>query len=376
MPYATIRIQPTLFAVLFGCLLIGSVACSDDDGASGTDNAVDTGMTSAPDTATMTADTDPPEDTSPPEDTAPPEDTEPPEDTTPPEDTSPPEDTAPPEDTDEVRADVPIDASDEGQECLQTPECEEGRICLEGVCTFVPEGQTFVETNYVLEEPEEISAVVSVLKGFVGQTGFFMTDIAPLADNDTLLVTYGGGDPAGPIMDGVTPTYRWQRPDELPTFSMSPYADPERPLAGESWMSEVFDYELVALFEFDGQQNRIGLEVLDTVVEMRFSPGEERITRGFITGFITRQEAEDRWLNFGSDCDEGVGSLCCIVSVGVCPTYNCSDDPELGDIAAVLDCNGAEMDADLDPEIPGPDAYQTTIFFESIRVHLEGREEP
>ena len=55
----------------------------------------------------------------------------------------------------------------------------------------------------------------------------------------------------------------------------------------------------------------------------------------------------------------------------MCPSYDCDNDPELGDIAAVLDCNGAEMDADLDPEIPGNDAYRTSIFFESIRVALD-----
>ena len=287
----------------------------------------------------------------------------------------PPSDTAP-EFVEDVEAqdtetrDAPItNPSEEGQACLQTPDCDlPDRVCLEGVCTLVPASRTYVEVNYVLEQPEEISAIVSVLKGFVGDVGFFMTALGPLSESDAIEVTYGGADPITEGSDEELPGYAFQRPESLPpTFFLQPFQDPMRPFAGDTWRSERFTYELVALFDFNNTRNEVGFVAIDTFVTMQFSPDGSSIERGNITGYITREQTEDRLLTFGDDC-ESPQSLCCIVTVGVCPTYSCGQDAPLESIADILDCNGAMPDVDLDETIPGNDAYFATIFFASKEV--------
>ena len=60
----------------------------------------------------------------------------------------------------------------------------------------------------------------------------------------------------------------------------------------------------------------------------------------------------------------------CVLSQAVCPSYECDVDPPILTIADVLDCNGAPLDADVDPEIDGNDAYRAIINFDSTQINL------
>jgi hypothetical protein len=247
-----------------------------------------------------------------------------------------------------------------GTACQAEATCiKEHYDCLGGVCTLNPTGRAFVETNYVLEQPSALTNVVSVAKGLFSDTGFFLTEVAGL-EGDAARVYYGGGDRLEQHDDGPD-VYRWQLPDDLPSFLMRRLQDPEQPLQGNTWRSDVFDYELVALFGDEVPRGRLGFEAVQTQVTMTFDPDLTQIMEGRIEGYITRAEAERRELGLVDNC---------ALSRLLCPAYDCTNDPPLATFAELLDCNGVPTDSDLDPLIEGNDAYRASIFFQSERVEL------
>lgn len=247
--------------------------------------------------------------------------------------------------------------------CQGPEDCTGTTACIDGVCTLTPEGLAYVEYNYVLQEPEELTTVVSVLKGFLSGTGFFMTEFSARGEDDTVMVTYGGGDRVMAVPDGYD-IYAWQfPPDTLPTFQMSRYQDPNDPLQDAVWESEVFDYRLVAVFEFMNVQSEVGFLAKNATTRMRFSQDLSQIEDGVLEGYITRQEAENRFLNLDDPQ--------CFLTLGLCPTFDCVNDLPLQTLADVLDCNGAELDSDVDPDIEGHDAYRAVIYYQSERIEVQ-----
>lgn len=181
-----------------------------------------------------------------------------------------------------------------------------------------------------------------------------------------LSALYGGASRLEVVEDGPD-VYAWQFPvDQLPGFRVRPALPEEAPDPSNptnTWVSDVFDYRLMAIFTFNGVQSVLGFEAKQTVMTATFSEDLETITAGRLEGYITREEAESRLLNL-DDPD-------CLISRGICPGFECGVDAPLMSIADVLDCNGAVMNADVDPDIEGHDAYMTSIFFESRRVLVE-----
>jgi len=272
-------------------------------------------------------------------------------------------DVAPDTAGEDVAADVPTEDVHVSTTCQAPEDCSGNTTCIDGVCTLNPEGRAYVEYNYVLQEPEELTTVVSVLKGFLAGTGFFMTAFSARAEDDTMMVTYGGGDRVMAVPDGYD-QYAWQfPPDTLPAFQVSRYADPNDPLQDAVWESEVFDYRLVAVFEFMDVRSEVGFVAKSATVQLRFSEDLDRIEDGVLEGYITREESESRFLNLNDPN--------CFLTLGVCPSFDCANDPPLQTLADVLDCNGAVLDADIDPDIEGHDAYRAVIYFQSNRVEIQ-----
>ena len=253
-------------------------------------------------------------------------------------------------------ADVPLS-------CAMVEDCPDNYACLDNICTLSPHELSFVETNYILESPAALSGVVSLIKGFLTGTGFFMTLFSPIDEAGVITVTYGGGDRVMSNPEGFD-TYAWQfPPDTLPTFTIERFQSLDDPMQDDTWESEVFDYRLAAVFEFNGIRSTLGFEAKNAIMKATFNEDLTEIINGSLAGYITREEAESRFLNL-DDPD-------CFFTIGLCPTFDCGVDEPLQTIADVLDCNDAELDSDIDPEIEGNDAYRAVIAFESKRVEIE-----
>jgi hypothetical protein len=264
------------------------------------------------------------------------------------------EDPAGPEDTSDTSPDAGAPVM---QACDDDTPCPDGYDCVQGVCTLVPSGRVYVENNYQLLRPTPLTGVVSFFKGFFTDLGFFMTSMGPI-EGANIEVSYGGADRVV-NRDEEPDQWRWQLPERIPTFTISRQTEDVDPLQSNTWVSEVFDYRLVALY---GEEPRaqIGFEAKNTVVTMRFSEDLTMIIYGTIRGFLTREEAELRFLDIADNC---------LLQQGVCPAVDCENAP-LQTLADILDCNEVEPDADIDDEVDGNDAYTTEVFFTSDVVEL------
>ena len=239
------------------------------------------------------------------------------------------------------------------QACDEQSPCPEGYECLEEVCTLVPSGRVYVENNYQLLQPTALTNVVSFFKGFFSDLGFFMTAMGPLEDG-TIQVVYGGADRV--LIGNEEPDqWRWQLPERLPVFEIRRQTEGVPPLQSDTWVSDVFDYQLVALYG-DEPRSRIGFEARQTVVTMQFSQDLQSITGGTIRGYMTRVEAESRFLELDDNC---------LLQQGLCPAVDCELAP-LQTLADILDCNEVAPDAEIDDE----DAYITEVYFSSEIVEV------
>lgn len=273
------------------------------------------------------------------------------------------EDVAAPDVSPDVEGDVEADAPeapglacDDAAECVAMP----NTLCIEGACTLNPESRVYVEDRYDLQEPEELAPVISTIKGLIGRSGLFMTRLSALDADDAMRVTYGGGDLVERVDDGLD-LYAWQVPEaNLPTFSIHRYASEAQPLAYNTWESDVFDYRLVAVVTVGETQVGLGFEASDSTVRFRFNDDLSEVTTGRLEGFITRKEAELRAIDIQD----------CLLSMGICPGFDCDNDPPIATVADILDCRGARMDADIDPLVDGDDAYRAVILFHSLEVEL------
>lgn len=275
-----------------------------------------------------------------------------------------PEDVVEPEPEPEPVEDVGVpDVPDEpdafeGLACVADEECPEDHLCLGAICTVNPVGRAYVEFNYVLEEPAALSNAFSVLKGFFGDVGFFLIEFGPLDDEGVSEMVYGGADRLIDVNDGPD-TWRWQLPDELPSTAVHPLREEGDPLNGRRWQSDTFDYQLVALFGDTPNRLRLGFEAAQTVLTMEFSEDLSQIVSGRLDGYITRDEAVTRTVDLSGNC---------LLAVGLCPAHSCANDPPLETLADILDCLEVPLNADIDPNIEGHDAYTAAIFFQSEAV--------
>ena len=285
---------------------------------------------------------------------------EPTPDATPdPEDVPEPEPDASPEP--DAAEDVVDEEIFEGAACVAQDDCPENYACLDEVCVLNPAGTSFVEYNYVLEEPSELTNAISVLKGFFGDVGFFMIDFSDLDESNHSEMFYGGGDRILEVDEGPD-VWAWQLPDELPSVVVYPLIEENDPLNGRRWRSDPFDYQLVALFGDEPRRFRLGFEAAQTVLTMEFTEDMSEIISGRLEGYITREEAENRSVDFSDNC---------ILARGLCPIFDCANDPPMENLGAVFDCLEIPLNADIDPNIEGHDAYEASIFFQSERVTIQ-----
>jgi hypothetical protein len=252
---------------------------------------------------------------------------------------------------------APVDMGDPdiGFGCTQDDQCAEGYQCIDEVCTLWPLGRVYAEINYVLERPNALTNVVSFIKGFFSEIGFFITEFRE-AQGDEIIVYYGGADRLQRVDEGPD-RYRWQIPDALPSFRIHRLVDEAEPLQGHTWQSEVFDYRLVALFG----GSELSFEAVQTTVTFRFNEALTEVEGGRIEGYLTRAEAERRALGIGGDCFR---------SLAICPMYDCQNDEPLLTVADVLDCNAVPLDSDVEPLVEGDDSYRVEIFFVSEEATL------
>ena len=338
-----------MLLVATACLAL--VACGDESPSGGVDqdNGVDAGDS---------MDTAQPEPQPEPEPAPQPE----PEPTPDPTDAGEPE---PPEDATEPEPEVVEDAVDEevfdGLACDEDADCPENYRCLEGICVLDPTGRAYVEFNYVLEEPSELTNAISVLKGFFGDVGFFMTQWTGLDEENRSEMFYGGGDRVLEVDDGPD-VWIWQVPNRLPSVLVHPLIEENDPLNGRRWQTEPFDYELVALFGEGPNRFSLGFEAVQTVLTVEFSEDMSEIVAGRLEGFITREEVLSRDVDLSDNC---------IIARGLCPTFDCDQDPPWETLGDVFDCLQIPMNADLDPNLEGHDAYSASIFFQSELVTIQ-----
>lgn len=340
-------------AALAILICVTLAACSDDGDMGGGTPAPDVGV----DTADSSGTSDVVPDVPAPEDLGPEPEPDLPAPDAP--DDTPDTPDLPPDVAEDVTEDAPdLAEPDLGvmQACDDQTPCPDGYDCVAGVCTLLPSGLIFVENNYQLLQPTALTNVVSFFKGIFSDLGFFMTAMGPL-DGDSVEVMYGGADRVTRI-DDAPDEWRWQLPDRLPSFTMRRLEGGD-PLQSDTWQSEIFTYRLVALY---GPEPRAGIGFVaeKTVVTMRFDPELTNIVEGTISGFMTREEAENRFLAISDNC---------LLQQGACPLVDCENSP-LETVADVLDCNEVEPDSDLDDDIPGNDAYATEIYFTSELVTL------
>ena len=249
--------------------------------------------------------------------------------------------------------------------CVADEDCAEDFICLEEVCQINMAGRAYIEFNYILEEPSALTNAISVFKGFFGDIGFFMIEFAPVDDEGLSEMTYGGADQVLEVEEGPD-VWAWQLPDELPSVQVHRMVQEDDPFDGTWWQSDPFDYQLVALFGDGPRRSRLGFTAAQTTLTMQFSDDLSQIITGRLDGFITREEAESRRVDFAGNC---------ILALAMCPVHDCGEDPPFETLSDILDCNEVVMDADIDPNLEGHDAYRASIFFESELVTIEEEQE-
>jgi hypothetical protein len=325
---------------------LASVACGEDANSgtasadTGTPDMVDTLDASEPDPSPVVQPDPVPDATPDPQDVPEPE---------------------PEPDVTEPEPDVVEDVVDEdifeGSDCVDDEDCPENYSCLDEVCVLNPEGRAYVEFNYVLEEPSELTNTISVLKGFFSDVGFFLIDFSPLDEANESEMFYGGAERVLEVEDGPD-VWTWQLPLDLPSVQVYPDIREDDPLNGRRWTTDPFTYELVAIFgEF-----RLGFEAVDAVVSMEFSEDLSQVVSGRLTGYITREEVEGRGVDFTDNC---------LLATGLCPAFDCVNDPPWETLAEVFDCLEIPLNADIDPNLEGDDAYDASIFFQSEQVIIQ-----
>lgn len=217
--------------------------------------------------------------------------------------------------------------------------CDEGYVCIDGACQIDLSEETWAESDFDITEPEELTSIFEIFKTFASDVKFLVLDFG--VHSGSVDAAYGT---ANIIDEEAEPiTVSWQTPDDLDSVVFAPARD-EDPLAGDSWRSDSFLYELraSATIEFPGAGTisaDFGLDALDVTIQVWARPEIPNGMTGQLVGIVTREETESRDLGTAAEferfefllCDDG--------------DYEPGLEWQLSD---VLDCNGAVMDADSD----------------------------
>lgn len=244
------------------------------------------------------------------------------------------------------------DVADTGTACDGEDEvCDEGYVCIDGACQFELSEETWAESDFDITEPEELASIFEIFKTFASDVKFLVLDFDVLSGS--VDAEYGT---ANIIDEEVEPvTVAWQTPEDIDTVRFAPARDAD-PLAGDSWRSDTFLYELraSATIEFPGAGTitaDFGLDALDVTIQVWVHPEIEEGMTGQLVGIVTREETESRDLGTAEEferfefllCDDG--------------DYEPGVEWQLSD---VLDCNGAALDADSDGDGVN-DGYRVVI---------------
>lgn len=209
-----------------------------------------------------------------------------------------------------------------------------------------PLGNAYAETEYNLERPEALVLAYGVLTAGVGSGTQLFVNHLHVRDGGAT-VAYGAAD----VLDGGL---AWQKPPAEPNaFSVGVSSEGER-----MFVSNPFKYILEARVPNPLSASsvfRVYLESEQTVWSASFSPDYEAITTGALYGVVTRAHAESRPLSIGSlEC------LAVCTDLGACGAG-------ISTLAGLLDCNGAQLDADADGDGTN-DGYRLIVSFKSRRV--------
>ena len=245
------------------------------------------------------------------------------------------------------------DTVDAGTDCSDAPDlCEDPYTCVEGVCRLTMDETTWAESDFDIVEPEELTRIFEFLKSFADGVKFMVLDVGP--GTVELTATYGAANVVDEEVSPIQVSY--QTPGGVGEMVFRPSAPEETPLHGDSWETVPFQYELQASahVEFPGVEPvdaDFGLFAENMVIALTLLVDEPGHASGTLTGLVTREEAEDRTLA-GRDQIPGFATLFCSVrGYDPGPQWNLSD---------ILDCNEAEMDADLDDD-GTMDSYRVVI---------------
>jgi hypothetical protein len=210
--------------------------------------------------------------------------------------------------------------------------------------TGKPLGNAYADTEYNLERPEALVTAYGILTSGTGDsTRLFVNQLR--AGDAGAEVLYGAAD----VLDGGLV---WQKPPPN-SFPLGVSATGERMFA-----SPPFKYVLEARVPNPinpASIFRIYLESEQTVWSATFSADYQNITTGALYGVVTRAEAERRPLS--------IGSLECLAvcnDLGACGAG-------ISSLAGLLDCNGAQLDADANGDGTN-DGYRLIVSFRSRRV--------
>jgi hypothetical protein len=207
-----------------------------------------------------------------------------------------------------------------------------------------PLGNAYAETEYNLERPAALVTAYGVLTAGVGSGTRLFVNHLHLRDAGAT-VAYGAVD----VVDGGMV---WQKPPAQPnTFPIG--------LAGERmFVSNPFKYILEARVPNplnSASVFRIYLESEQTVWSASFSSDYENIVTGALYGVVTRAHAESRPLSLGAlEC------LAVCTDLGACTTG-------ISTLAGLLDCNDAQLDADVNGDGTN-DGYRLIVSFRSRRA--------
>ena len=252
----------------------------------------------------------------------------------------------------EIDADA-IDTGDRGIDCGEDMEiCEDPYVCIDGACQIALGESTWAESDFDITEPEELTRIFELFKAFATDVKFMVLDFGVLSGSVDAL--YGTADL---IDESVSPVQvSWQDLAETHTLGFVPFRDESAPLAGDSWVSEEFLYELraSATIEFPGLDPIVadfGLDALQVTIQLWLDPLVPDHMSGRLTGLVTRVETESRDLGTREAFDGFDALFCDVAGYDPGPEWQLSD---------VLDCNEAVLDADADGD-GTLDAYRVVI---------------
>ncbi len=249
-----------------------------------------------------------------------------------------------------------VEVEDAGTACDDDPSiCVAPYTCLDEVCRIPLSGTTWAESEFDIVEPEELTRLFTTLKSFTGDVRFLVFDIGE--GTTALGAEYGSAD----LVEGESelPLVSFQNGGALTgNVIVRALEDAEDPLNGDGWITDPFLYQLraVATVAFPGTEPvtaGFGLDAEDVRVTMIVGQEEDpALATALLVGVVTREETEGRSM---VDEEELPAFRTLFCSPG-------SDhDPEgTWHLSDLLDCNGAEMDADYDGDGEN-DAYVVVI---------------